>query len=209
MGGRWLGRVVGGLVALVLVYVAVTAGQVWWASQRDERGPAGAIVVLGAAQYQGVPSPVFAARLDHGFDLWRDGVAPVLVVTGGGQPGEERTESSAAATYLMARGVPDEAILREVDARNTWESLLAVSRILADRGIAEVVLVSDPTHALRTELIAADVGLEAGVSPTRSSPTSATTALRAGARETAAVALGRVLGYRRLPVLQDLLTRSG
>jgi len=208
MAGRWLLRVTGGLVALLLLYVAVTAGQVWSASQRDERDPAGAIVVLGAAQYDGDPSPVFSARLDHALGLWQDGVAPVLVVTGGGQPGEERTESSAAANYLIARGVPDEAILREVDARNTWESLLAVSRILEDRGIGEVVLVSDPTHALRTDLIADDVGLDAAVSPTRTSPASTASMLRSGTRETAAVALGRVLGYRRLPLLQDLLSSA-
>lgn len=208
MAGRWLLRVTGGLVAFLLLYVAVTAGQVWWASQRDERDPAGAIVVLGAAQYDGVPSPVFSARLDHALGLWQAGVAPVLVVTGGGQPGEERTESSAAANYLIARGVPDDAILREVDARNTWESLLAVSRILEGRGIAEVVLVSDPTHALRTELVANDVGLDAAVSPTRTSPASTTSVLRSAARETAAVALGRILGYRRLPILQDLLSST-
>lgn len=208
MARRWLVRATSAVVALALAYVAVTAAQVWWASRRDERGPAGAIIVLGAAQYDGVPSPIFSARLDHGLALWQEGAAPVLVVTGGGRPGDQRTESSAAADYLIARGVPDQAILREVDARNTWESLLAVSRILDDRGIARVVLVSDPTHALRTDLIAADVGLDADVSPTRTSPASTTTALRSGARETAAVALGRLLGYRRVPVLQDLVARA-
>lgn len=191
---------------LMVGYVAVTAVQVGLASRRDERAPADAIVVLGAAQYVGVPSPVFRARLDHALELWRGRVAPMIVVTGGRQPGDVATESQAAADYLLRAGVPDEAILREVDATSTWESLLAVSRILDARGVERVVLVSDPTHALRTELIARDVGLDATVSPTRTSPTSAVSHLRSLVRETVAVALGRVLGHRRLPLLQEVVS---
>jgi uncharacterized SAM-binding protein YcdF (DUF218 family) len=197
--------VVLGVLVLAAVYCGVTAAQVWWASTRDERDPADAIVVLGAAQYDGEPSPVFAARLDHALALWEDGAATTIAVTGGGQPGDVSTESGAAADYLLVRGVPESALLREVDARTTYESLAATARLLRARDLDRVVLVSDPTHALRTELIAEQLGLDAQVSPTRTSPTSGMTQLRQGIRETVAVAVGRVVGHRRLPRIEELV----
>lgn len=110
------------MVGLTVVYLAVTFGQVWWASRRDQARPAQAIVVLGAAQYNGRPSPVLRARLDHATDLWRRRLAPVVVVTGGRQPGDKFTEATASADYLIAHGVPDAQILREVSGRTTWDS---------------------------------------------------------------------------------------
>ncbi len=202
---RAAGRAVLALVLLALLYLGVTAAQVVQASARDERGPADAIVVLGAAQYDGTPSPVFAARLDHALALWEEGAATTIAVTGGGQPGDTRTESSAAADYLLVRGVPESALLREVDAQTTYESLSATARLLRARDLERVVLVSDPTHALRTELIAEQLGLDAQVSPTRTSPAGTQTLLRQGARETLAVAVGRLVGHRRLPVLESLV----
>ncbi|HEV3402375.1 MAG TPA: YdcF family protein, partial [Acidimicrobiales bacterium] len=107
-------KVVAGLVAVVGVYLSVTFVQVWRAAHRDEARPAEAIVVLGAAQFNGKPSAVLRARLDHALSLYRRNLAPVIVVTGGGQPGDRFTEATASANYLLERGVPDEDVLREV-----------------------------------------------------------------------------------------------
>src|ERR1700730_14693642 len=142
-------KVVAGVLGVIVVYLGVTLAQVWWASRRDDARPAQAIVVLGAAQYNGRPSPVLRARLDHANDLWRRHLAPVVVVTGGRQPGDQFTEATASADYLIAHGLPDADTLREVWGRTTWEPLAAASRFLLQRGISKVLLVSDPFHSER------------------------------------------------------------
>jgi uncharacterized SAM-binding protein YcdF (DUF218 family) len=185
------------VVGLVGLYVVGTFVQVWLASRQDDRPRSDAIVVMGAAQYDGVPSPVLASRLDHALELWNEGVAPVVVVTGGRQPGDRFTEATASATYLHSRGVPDSAILREVDGRSSWESLAAVRGFLPGQH-PSVVLVSDPFHAKRIEAIAEEVGLAAAVSPTRTSPIAGGDELRSMVRETAGVAVGRLIGFGRL-----------
>jgi uncharacterized SAM-binding protein YcdF (DUF218 family) len=186
------------VLILLVAYVAASFGQVWWASTQDAARPAEAIVVLGAAQYNGRPSPVFAARLDHAVTLYQADLAPVIVVTGGeGFVGEE-TEARVADRYLQDRGIPAEALLLETHGRSTWESLRAARRFLADRGIDEVLLVSDPWHSFRMTQTAAEVGFTAHASPTPSSPYSTAASLRQMARETVAVGLGRVIGYRRV-----------
>jgi uncharacterized SAM-binding protein YcdF (DUF218 family) len=186
------------LAALLLVaYLAFTFFQVWSASRRDSARPAQAIVVLGAAQFNGVPSPILRARLDHACDLYERGLAPVIVVTGGKQPGDQFTEATSSADYLMEKGVPDEHILREVSGTSSWESLAAASSFLKERDISRVLLVSDPFHSFRIDAIAEELGLEAHPSPTRSSPITGFSATRHLVRETAAVAVGRIVGYRR------------
>ena len=163
-------RVALAIFMLVFVYLSVTFFQVWRAARHDDARPSDAIVVLGAAQYDGTPSPVLAARLDHALDLYNDGVAPMIVVTGGRQPGDRFTEATAAATYLHAHGVPDDAILRETSGRSSWESLAAAGQFLKDKDMTRVVLVSDPYHAARIDDIAEEVGLDAVTSPTRDEP---------------------------------------
>ncbi|MEW6153715.1 MAG: YdcF family protein [Actinomycetota bacterium] len=187
--------IVAGLV--VAGYLVFTFAQVWWASRQDRARPAQAIVVLGAAQFNGVPSSILQARLDHAFDLYQRDLAPVIVVTGGKQPGDEFTEAAASADYLMGRGVPDEDILREVSGTNSWESLAAASVFLQERDIHSVLLVSDGFHSYRVTAIAGELGLEAHASPTRTSPITGASATRHMFRETAAVAVGRIIGYRR------------
>src|SRR6478736_3141808 len=142
-------RVVTFLVVAVLAYYLVTVFQVWRAAESDDTRHSQALIVLGAAQYNGRPSPVYRARLDHAADLYRRGVAPVVVVTGGKQPGDQFTEAGAGADYLHTKGVPDTAILRETTGRSSWESLAASARFLQSRQIRRVVLVSDPFHSLR------------------------------------------------------------
>jgi uncharacterized SAM-binding protein YcdF (DUF218 family) len=182
----------------VVAYLAATFADVWLAARRDEARPAQAIVVLGAAQYDGRPSAVLRARLDHAAALWRRRVAPLVVVTGGRRPGDRFTEATASAGYLHRLGIPDAAILREVQGRNSWDSLAAAAVFLHRRGVRRVVLVSDPFHAARIRAMARELDLEAYTSPTRTSPIRGGAALRQMGRETLVVSLGRIVGYRRL-----------
>lgn len=183
---------------LVSVYLGVTFAEVWHASRQDSARPAEAIVVLGAAQYDGVPSEVFRARLDHAVDLYEADLAPTIVVTGGRAEGDRFSEATAAATYLHERGVSDDRILRETSGRNSWESLAASARFLTERGITDVLLVSDPFHAKRIEAIADEVGLSGHPSPTRTSPIGGLEEWRRLGGETVRVAVGRIVGFRRM-----------
>jgi uncharacterized SAM-binding protein YcdF (DUF218 family) len=191
---RWAVRIVVALVALVIVYVSVTFGQVWWASRQDEARPAEAIVVMGAAQYDGRPSPVLQARLDRAVQLYRDGYAPLIVVTGGKQAGDRVTQGFAGYEYLRSQGVPEEAIKVEVDGTNSFEELSASALIVENHGESnEVLVVTDPYHSFRVQQIADEVGLHAAVAPASTS-----SSVESLVRETAAVSIGRILGYRRL-----------
>ncbi|MGQ0823649.1 MAG: YdcF family protein [Actinomycetota bacterium] len=192
------------LGALVFVYLLVTFVQVWRAARSDNARPSDAIVVLGAAQYDGRPSAVLAARLDHALLLYEADIAPVIVVTGGRQEGDRFTEATAAATYLHEHGVPDTAILRETTGRSSWESLAASARFLEERAMTNVVLVSDPYHAARIDAIASEVGLDAVTSPTDTSPIDGASEWRRFATETLRVGAGRIFGFRRLDRGRDV-----
>ena len=166
-------------------------------------------MVLGAAQYDGVPSEVYEARLDHAADLYHQGIAPTIVVTGGKAEGDRFTEASTGATYLHGRGVPDRDILRETSGRNSWESLAASARFLKERGIHDVVLVSDPFHAERIDAIADEVGLAGHTSPTRTSPIDGVDEWRRLGSETVKVAVGRLIGFRRMMNLNEVSRDAG
>src|SRR6478736_4906473 len=99
-------KVVGAVAGLVVLYLLFTFGQVWWASRHDTQASASAIVVMGAAQYNGHPSPVLKARLDHAVELYEAGRAPMIIVTGGKQPGDKITQGLTGFDYLRDRGVP-------------------------------------------------------------------------------------------------------
>jgi uncharacterized SAM-binding protein YcdF (DUF218 family) len=163
-----------GVVVLAILGIAIVAGyatwRVWNQGQVDDRRPADAIVVMGAAQYDGRPSPLFEARLDHAVQLFKDGVAPVLVVTGGKAEGDRTTEAASARAYAIAHGVPAEAILAEDQSRTTLESIHAVGHLLRDRGLSTAVFVSDRPHMLRVLRMAADDGITGFGSPTTTSP---------------------------------------
>jgi uncharacterized SAM-binding protein YcdF (DUF218 family) len=188
---RDLSRIGIACLAGLLLVVAYTTWRVWDQGSRDDVRAADAIVVLGAAQYNGVPSPIFRARLDHAIDLYEEGVAPVLVMTGGKLPGDKTTEADAGRAYAISQGVPPEAIIAEDEGRTTLESLRTVGRILRDRDMAGAVFVSDRTHMLRVLRIARDQGVEAFGSPTRTSPIDASAAerLRATVHEVGALGL--------------------
>ena len=153
----------GWLVSLAMVII--------W-SQRDTRRPAHAIVVLGAAQYDGKPSPVLRARVDHAIQLWRRGLAPLLFMTGGRGPGDTTSEAAVERRYAISNGVPASAILMEEESRSTSESLRTVAAMLGKDSRA-VILVSDPFHMLRLSILARRFGLQPRTSPTRTSPISA------------------------------------
>ena len=196
-------RVVLAAVLLPVLYFAVTFVQVWQTSRDDGARPAEAVIVLGAAQFDGRPSAVLRARLDHAADLYRRKIAPRVVVTGGKAEGDRFTEAAASANYLHTKGVPDEAILREATGRTSWQSLAASARFLQERGISDVVLVSDPFHAARIAGIADELGLDAATSPTRSSPIKGVSEFRHMVTETAQVGIARVIGFRRLVRLEQ------
>jgi len=195
------------LAALLFAYLAVTFVQVWMASRRDEAREVQAIVVFGAAQYNGRPSSVLKARLDHAAALFHQGYSPVVVVTGGRQPGDRFTEATASADYLHTKGVPDGDILREVSGHSSWQSLASAAAFLKARHITHVLLVSDPFHSLRITAMASELGLDGHASPTRTSPIGGFTGAYYMGRETVAVAVGRIVGFRREAGVKKVVSR--
>jgi uncharacterized SAM-binding protein YcdF (DUF218 family) len=170
---RAAGRLlVAGLGVLCASWVlAVTAVHAY--GGRDEAQRVDAIVVMGAAQYDGRPSPVLRARLDHAITLYRRGVAPTLIMTGGTAPGDTVSEAMVGRRYAVRAGIPARAVLTERTGQRSAESIAAVAALMQRRGMRSVVLVSDPFHMLRLRILAARFGIRAYSSPTRSSPISA------------------------------------
>jgi uncharacterized SAM-binding protein YcdF (DUF218 family) len=188
-----LGFLAGLGAACVAAYATV---RVWQQGGIDEARPVGAIVVLGAAQYNGTPSPVFLERLRHATVLYGQGYAPWFITTGGKQPGDFTTEAAVGRSYAIRQGVPADRILIEDTGRTTLESMRAVARILHEHGIADALFVSDPTHMLRVLRIARDQGVTAFGSPTSTSPIERdpTVRLEATLHELGALALYFVAG---------------
>lgn len=164
--------------ARILVGVLLVAGLVWGVNLlavylfglRNEARPADAIVVLGAAQYQGKPSPVLQARLDHAIELYRDSIAPALILTGGVGVGDTLSEAEVGRRYAMKAGVPRARILIEQAGISTEQSMRTVARLMHSRGMHSAVMVSDPFHMLRLRILARRLGIRAYSSPTRTSP---------------------------------------
>jgi uncharacterized SAM-binding protein YcdF (DUF218 family) len=168
-----MGRIILATIAgLLLAWITSAVLVVVW-SQRDASRPAAAIVVLGAAQYVGRPSPVLRARLDHAIALYKNGLAPVLVVTGGKGPRDTTSEAEVSFAYAARQGVPDSAIIVESAGRNSDESMRAVAEMMHKRGMRDAVLVSDPFHMLRLQVLATQLGITPYTSPTQTSPISA------------------------------------
>ena len=190
---RWVRRFVALFVSVLLLYLGITAAQVYVASRADQRAPSEAILVLGAAQYDGKPSPALQRRLEHALALYQSGVAPRIVLTGSKRPADRFTEAYAGYKYLIQAGVPEQGLVLVDTGTSTWESLAAAKRVLKREDITRVTLVSDSFHNRRLQSISQEVGLEDRVSPTVGSPT-----LQQLAGETARVAVGQIFGYRRL-----------
>ncbi|KMS92357.1 YdcF family protein [Prauserella rugosa] len=193
---RWIRRAVAGVVLIAVVLVAGTALRVWHVARADERQPADAIVVLGAAQYNGTPSKVFAYRLAQAKELYDEGVAPRIVTTGGRAQGDAYSEAEAGTGWLTENGVPDSDTVTVPEGNDTLLSLEAVAREADRQGWESAVIVSDPWHSLRARTMLEDAGVESWTSPTHSGPIVQTRGTQAWyiTRETAALLYYHLLG---------------
>ena len=194
---RRVRRMLYAFLALLTLYYLASLWFVHTTGTSDQARKVDAIVVLGAAQYDGRPSPQLAARLDHVVELWDQGFAPLIITSGGKQPGDRFTEAEASRNYLVDRGVPATAIV-QVGGTNSYETLLAVRDAVRQRDGESVLLVTDPYHSLRVRMISQELGLTAYVSPTRTSPVVGTGAFLREMREAAGVAVGRIIGFDSL-----------
>jgi uncharacterized SAM-binding protein YcdF (DUF218 family) len=197
---RWVLRGVALVVLLIVVYLAVTLLQVYLTGREYDARPAGAIVVMGAAQYDGVPSKVLKARLDEALVLYRRHMAPLIVTTGSKEPGDVYTEAQSGARYLEFMGVPAGSVL-QAGGNDSWQNLSDAAALLRLRGVHRALVVTDPFHEDRSMAIATDVGLSPSPTPTRTSPITGWSSAPYYAKETLGVALGRIFGYEHLHAL--------
>ena len=156
------------LVVVLGAFAGVTAHRVFAVSHENQMHRADAIVVLGAAQYDGKPSPILEARLVHALQLYRARLAPAIITSGGHQPGDTSgyTESSVAARWLLQQGVPPGRVFLEDTGRTTWQSMSNVAAIGRAQGFRTVILVTDPLASARAQQMALAVGFTAAyVSP--------------------------------------------
>jgi uncharacterized SAM-binding protein YcdF (DUF218 family) len=169
--GKGRGRLLAALGLLALIFLIAAALWFYWVyvqieryADQDQAAPADAIAVFGAAEYDGRPSPVLRARLDHALDLYHRGIAP-LIITLGGAGGDEYSEGSVGRKYLMSQGVPEQTIIAETESRNTEESARRIAVIARTNGLRRLVIVSDGTHLFRIHAICAADGLDVLTSP--------------------------------------------
>jgi uncharacterized SAM-binding protein YcdF (DUF218 family) len=157
------------VVLLVVALLGATAIAVWRAAHTDDASEvdrADIILVLGAAEYGGHPSPVFEGRLDHAVLLYQQGRSSRVMVLGGNRPGDRTTEAAAGRDYLVSQGVPADAALAEPVGNTTLESLRAAATYMSNHGLRTAFLVSDPWHNLRIERMASDLGIDGHASAT-------------------------------------------
>ena len=186
------------VLALAVGAVAFSAITVWREAHHDDASDidrVDAIVVLGAAQYDGTPSPVFAGRLDHAALLFDQDRADVVIVLGANRPGDRTTEAEAGRAYLVERGMPSSALVALPAGTTSYTSLRAAARAMRDRGLESAFLVSDPWHNARIERMSADLGIEGHASATwTSAARTEETRLSGYMRETFAYLYYRVAG---------------
>ncbi|MFY9935911.1 MAG: YdcF family protein [Silvibacterium sp.] len=163
-------RTIAWILALAVVFAAV--GWVVWVDQqiryfadRNEARPSDAIAVFGAAEYDGRPSPVLRARLDHALSLYQEKLAPLVITLGGGDPADRHSEGGVGHDFLMAHGVPDAAIIAETESSNTEESAKRLAVIARTNGLKRIVVVSDGTHLFRVHALCSALGLDVYTSP--------------------------------------------
>lgn len=194
--GSLVGRLIAAAILAFVLLVVSTAVAIWWTARQDHRPHSDAIVVLGSAQYNGRPSSIFQARLEHALALYRQGVAPVVVTVGGKKAGDQFTEAEAGRDYLNQNGIPANALLAVQVGVDTLQSMQAAAEAFRQRGWHTAVLVSDPWHVMRAVRMADDAGIAAVGSPTRQGPAVQTraTQFRYILRETAAYLLYRATG---------------
>ena len=195
-------KIAGVVVAVILFYFVVTLVQVWLTSRAYDPRPAGAILVMGAAQYDGVPSPDLTARLDEALSLYRNRYAKLVVVTGSKEPGDAYTEAEASARYLESKGVPASDIV-QAGGDNTYENIQDAAAMLSARKTRVVLVTTDPFHEDRSMAIASDLDLDPSPTPTTTSPITGWSRMPFFLKEAVGVGLGRIIGYNHLESLHD------
>lgn len=186
------------LLVIAMIVVGTSAVTVWRAAHTDDASRVDhtdLIIVLGAAQYDGRPSPVFRGRLDHAALLWQQGRADRVMVIGGAQPGDATTEAEAGRDYLVDEGVPTGSVIAEPEGRTSFSSLRAAADYMSANGLRSAFLVSDPWHNARIKRMAGDLGIDGYASATwTSAARSEETRLTGYARETLAYLYYRIFG---------------
>ena len=188
---------VGACLALVS-YVGIAAISVTWAGTHHDTSSVDAIVVMGAAQYDGVPSPLLASRLEHALDLWKKKQAPLIAVTGGKRAGDRFTEGDTSRRWLTDRGVPAADIVVESAGHSTWESIENLAPLLNDVDVDSVVVVSSSWHVQRAALSLEELGFRARSSSSPDAVLSGSSEKSKLIREIAGVSLGRIIGFGTL-----------
>jgi uncharacterized SAM-binding protein YcdF (DUF218 family) len=197
---RWVSQRFWIALGLVVAYFVVTGVQVWMTSRHSDAVPAQAVVVMGAAEHAGVPSSDLAARLQDAADLWHRHLTPLVVVTGARPTGDRFSASAVAQGWLVAHGVTASDIV-QAGGTGSWSDLAGAAAVLHQRGLARVLVVTDSFHEDRTLAIATQLGLHARPVPPANSPIKGWATVPYFAKETVGVAVGRVVGYSRLPDL--------
>jgi uncharacterized SAM-binding protein YcdF (DUF218 family) len=197
---RWALRLAALVVFGIAVYFSVSLVQVWLTSLEYAPQKADAIVVMGAAQYDGVPSPDLQARLDEALALYQKGDAPLIVVTGSKEKGDVYTEAEAGARYLEANGVPAHAIV-QAGGNDSWSNLTDAASKLKGRGVDSVLVVTDPFHEDRSMAIASTLGFQPYPTPTHTSPITGLSTMPYFLKEGLGIGLGRIIGFQNLHAL--------
>ncbi len=199
---RWALRIVLLIVGVIVVYFGVTLAQVWLTSRQYDPHPAGAILVMGAAQYDCVPTLDLQARLDEALKLYREGYSHLIVVTGNKQPGDRCTEAQSGAMYLERMGVPKADVV-EAGGDDSYENIADALPKLEAHKIKVILVTTDPFHEDRSMAIASDLSLSPSPTPTQSSPISGWSTFPYFVKEAVGVGLGRIIGYNHLEWLHD------
>jgi uncharacterized SAM-binding protein YcdF (DUF218 family) len=199
---RWALRIAGLMVAAIVLYFAVTFVQVWLTSREHDAHRADAILVMGAAQYNGVPSPDLQARLDEALILFNAGDAKLIVVTGNKEAGDIYTEAEASASYLMQNGVPTQDIL-EAGGDDSYENVADAAPLLRAHHATTVLVTTDPFHEFRSMAITSSFGFTPSATPTRTSPITGWSTVPYFFKESVGGGVGRIIGYNHLEWLHD------
>ncbi len=166
-GIRWVPLVLSAAMVAGLAWVASVCWEIRWYAAHDRAQPADAIAIFGAAEYDGRPSPVLRARLLRGLELYRERLAPLVITLGGGEGGEQHSEGGVGEEFLLARGVPERAVIAETRSRDTRESAARLAEIARANGLHRIIAVSDGTHLFRIHALCERAGLTVYTSPRR------------------------------------------
>lgn len=187
--------VLSAVVIAMLMYVGIVFAGLWWSGTNDSGDTADVIVVMGAAQYDGVPSPLLEYRLEYALQLWKKERAPLIAVTGGKKPSDRFTEAATSRRWLIDAGVPSSVIITEDTGRSTWESLVNLAPQLTAARVKEVLMVSDSWHVERATLSLRELGFSVSPAATTSTPLSANYVRYRTIREVVGISIGRIVGF--------------